>query len=297
MKKIYITVYLLIGTSSPLYGQDALQTEINTLKTIGEERRSAKWFKQAEAAKSEIRAALSKSRKAPEGAHHEGYVTKYFYVEGDMFVIYTKPLTVTDIVLQPGEQITGEVHIGDNARWQLAMGATGEGDHQRQHIYIKPTQSRLLTNLIIPTNRRTYMIELTSTKSFYMPSVSWNYQTGIAGLKPPVQKKTEIAQPLITVDPAKLYFGYSMSNRHRKRSWAPMRIFDDGQKTYVLFKDSMKNRDMPVLYHKTESGDLALVNFRVNMPYFVVDGLMNEIVLKLGHKSKDEIRITRDSDV
>tara|TARA_R110002096_G_scaffold425908_3_gene635018 strand:- start:425 stop:1318 length:894 start_codon:yes stop_codon:yes gene_type:complete len=296
MKTIIFITSLLVANS--ISAQEiGLQSEINNLNAIGEERRSAHWYDQAEAAKAEIRTALEASRRAPDGAHHEGYVTKYFYVESDMFAVYTKPLTVTDIVLEIGEVITGEVHIGDNARWQLAVGSTGTGQSEHQHIYVKPTQPRMLTNLIIPTNRRTYMIELSSTKTFYMPSVSWNYQTPIIGLQPPETEEAEEGLSVATVDPEKLYFGYSMSRKHSRRSWAPIRIFDDGQKTYVVFKDSMKNRDTPVLYHKTESGDLALVNFRVNMPYFIVDGLMNEIVLKLGHDTKDEIRIKRDNDI
>ena len=300
MKKLLIVMSAMIATLNCAYAQDAnLQREIDTLNAIGEEQRSQNWFDQAEAAKVEIRIALEAARRAPEDAHHAGYVTRYFYVDNDMFAVYTKPLTVTDITLELGETIMGEVHIGDGSRWQIAHGITGAGAFERQHIYIKPTQPRMLTNLIIPTNRRTYMIELSSTKTFYMPSVSWDYQTPIVGLAVPQKddEATNVINTIATVAPENLYFGYSMSRSHSRRSWAPIRIFDDGQKTYVVFDESMKNRDAPVLYHKTESGDLALVNFRVNMPYFIVDGLMNEIVLKLGHGRRDEIRIKRDKDI
>lgn len=293
MKKSFLLGSLLIAFGMPALAQDSgLQGELAKLDAIGQETRSPEWMKKAEAAKVNINAALTASRRAPDDAQNMGYVTKYFYVSNDMFAVYTKPLTVTDIALEAGEKIMSEVHIGDTSRWSLALGKTGTGASERQHIYVKPMQSRLLTNLIIPTNRRTYMIELSSTKTFYMPSVSWNYLTPIIGLVVQEEEKEEV-NSIKTIAPENLYFGYSMSKSHSKRSWAPIRIFDDGEKTYVVFKDDMKNRDTPVLYYKTESGDLALVNFRVNMPYFIVDGLMNEIVLKLGHKSKDEIRIKR----
>ena len=230
-------------------------------------------------------------------AHNLGHITSYYYVPNDMYAVYTKTLLVTDINLEVGEEIAGEVHIGDAARWSIAVGTTGNGPGVTQHIYIKPHQERLLTNLIIPTNRRTYMIELSSTKTFYMPSVKWDYQKPITGLFKSADKEATAPATIANVAPENLYFGYEMRRRDRKKSWAPLRIFDDGQKTYVVFDEEMRYRDTPVIYAKTDSGDLALVNFRVNMPYYIIDGLMDEIILKRGHKSKDEIKITRKNRV
>jgi type IV secretion system protein VirB9 len=40
---------------------------------------------------------------------------------------------------------------------------------------VKPTRPELMTNLVINTDRRTYHMELRSTPSTYMASVSWQY--------------------------------------------------------------------------------------------------------------------------
>ncbi|WP_264816483.1 TrbG/VirB9 family P-type conjugative transfer protein, partial [Gluconobacter kondonii] len=40
---------------------------------------------------------------------------------------------------------------------------------------VKPTRPDLTTNLIVNTDRRTYLAELRSTAATYMASVSWNY--------------------------------------------------------------------------------------------------------------------------
>lgn len=298
MKNQILTLALLLSISTPsIAADDTISSAIKKMDSIGQENRSQEWFTKAEAAKKKVSLALEAARQAPETAHNSGHVTSYFYLPQDMYAVYTMPLTVTDIVLQAGEEIAGELHIGDTARWSISVGTTGSGANLKQHIYIKPNQERLLTNLIIPTNIRTYMIELSSTKSFYMPSVTWDYQTPLKGLKK--LKKAKPPQPttIANVAPEKLNFGYSMRRKDQKKSWSPIQIFDDGQKTYIVFEDEMRHRDTPVIYAKTDSGELALVNFRVKMPYYIVDGLMDEIILKRGHKSKDEIRISRKNKV
>ncbi len=272
---------------------DALQK----METIGQESRTHQWYLKAEAAKARVNLALKTARQAPDTAHSIGHMTAYYYVPNDIFAVYTKPLTVTDIALQAGEEISGEIHIGDTARWSITIGTTGIGETLKQHLYIKPNQERLLTNLIIPTNKRTYMVELSSTKSFYMPSVTWDYQTPLKDLTALTEIPSTEPTPVALIAPENLYFGYEMRRKDRSKSWSPLQIFDDGEKTYLVFSEEMKHRDTPVIYGQSAAGDLALVNFRVSMPYYIVDGLMDEIVLKRGHKGKDEIKISRKDTI
>lgn len=292
------------GMASPVLAQtqQASLDDLNALSQIGQEQRSRAWLLKAEAAKAEVNKALGEARRSPTDAHLAGHTTEYYFVEGDIFAVYAQPLTVTDIVLQPGEQIAGEVHVGDSARWSLSIGSTGQGNTARQHIYVKPSQPRLLTNLIIPTNQRTYMLELSSTRSFYMPSVRWRYQAGTTGVETPLMAGSGepgsagaigTANALGFASPESLYFDYRFNRSSRKKSWRPSQVFDDGQKTYIVFSDDIQFRETPVLFGRSDDGALALVNYRVNMPYYIVDGLMDEIVLKRGERSKDEIRITR----
>ncbi len=46
---------------------------------------------------------------------------------------------------------------------------------KKVHILVKPTRPELMTNLVINTDRRTYLLELRSTEKTYMASVSWQY--------------------------------------------------------------------------------------------------------------------------
>ena len=52
---------------------------------------------------------------------------------------------------------------------------SGAGEAKRIHILVKPTRPDLQTNLVINTDRRTYLLELRSTEKTYMASVSWQY--------------------------------------------------------------------------------------------------------------------------
>ncbi|SAY47965.1 Conjugal transfer protein [Komagataeibacter rhaeticus] len=104
-------------------------------------------------------------------------VQVYPYSPGALYQVYTSPGEITDIMLQQGEKLvgTGPVAAGDTVRWAIGDTESGEGATKRIHILVKPTRPDLTTNLIINTDRRTYLAELRSTPPTYMASVSWNY--------------------------------------------------------------------------------------------------------------------------
>ena len=87
------------------------------------------------------------------------------------------PGQITDIALEPGEQLTGSgpVSAGDTVRWVVGDTESGSGDTRRVHIMVKPTRPSIETNLVVNTDRRTYLIELRSREKPYMPSVAWFY--------------------------------------------------------------------------------------------------------------------------
>src|SRR5258708_4629603 len=104
-------------------------------------------------------------------------VQVYPFVDGALYQVYTAPGQVTDIALQEGEQLVGSgpVAAGDTVRWVIGDTESGTGPTKRIHILAKPTRPDLTTNLVINTDRRTYLMELRSTEKTYMASVSWQY--------------------------------------------------------------------------------------------------------------------------
>ena len=101
----------------------------------------------------------------------------YPWTQGALYQVYTAVGQITDIALQPGEQLVGAgpVAAGDTVRWIIGDTQSGSGATTQVHILVKPTRADLMTNLVINTNLRTYHMELRSTERTYMASVSWQY--------------------------------------------------------------------------------------------------------------------------
>ena len=70
----------------------------------------------------------------------------------------------------PGRSPPATPCAGSSATPRAARAPT-----KKVHILVKPTRPELVTNLVINTDRRTYLLELRSTEKTYMASVSWQY--------------------------------------------------------------------------------------------------------------------------
>jgi type IV secretion system protein VirB9 len=154
----------------------------------------------------------------------------YPFVNGALYQVYASPGQITDIALQPGEQLVGAgpVAAGDTMRWIIGDTESGAGAARQIHILVKPTRPELLTNLVINTDRRTYHMELRSTPSTYMASVSWQYpQDQLIALRRQ-NAEAQAAQPVATgIDLARVNFRYDVSGD--RAPWRPLRAFDDGR--------------------------------------------------------------------
>lgn len=124
-----------------------------------------------------IAAANDASRVQPRKAGYFNAVQVFSYSPGALYQVYAAPGQITDLALEPGEQLigSGPVAAGDTVRWVVGDTESGNGDTRRVHIMVKPTRPSIETNLIVNTDRRTYLIELRSREKPYMPSVAWFY--------------------------------------------------------------------------------------------------------------------------
>ena len=107
-----------------------------------------------------------------------GYINAvqvYPFAPGALYQVYAAPGQVTDVALQEGEQLVGSgpVAAGDTVRWIIGDTESGTGPTKRIHILVKPTRPELISNLVINTDRRTYLLELRSAEKTYMASVWW----------------------------------------------------------------------------------------------------------------------------
>ena len=220
----------------------------------------------------------------------------YPYTGGALYQVYTAVGQITDIALQPGEQLVGSgpVAAGDTVRWIIGDTQSGSGATLQVHILVKPTRADLMTNLVINTNLRTYHMELRSTERTYMASFSWQYpQDQLIALRRQ-NAQAEAARPVATgVDLANINFRYAIEGD--RAPWRPLRAYDDGRQVFIEFPRGIGQGEMPPLFVVGPEGNTSeLVNYRVRGNYMIVDRLFAAAELRFGagdHQKR--VRITR----
>jgi P-type conjugative transfer protein TrbG len=222
-------------------------------------------------------------------------VQVYPFSGGALYQVYTAPGEITDVALQDGEQLVGSgpVAAGDTVRWIIGDTESGAGAAKKIHILVKPTRSDLVTNLIINTDRRTYLLELRSTEKTYMASVSWQYPEDQLIALRRQNVEAQAAAPIAAgVDLAAINFRYAIQGDNP--AWRPLRAFDDGQKVYIEFPSGIAQGEMPPLFVIGPAGGSELVNYRVSRNYYIVDRLFAAAELRLGDKDSQRcVRIVR----
>jgi type IV secretion system protein VirB9 len=211
------------------------------------------------------------------------------------------PLRVCMIELQSGEKLVGEPQIGDSVRWNLSPAMYGTGATSTSVIVLKPQGPGLDTNLLITTDRRAYYLRLLSKPDDYVARVAFAYpddeenerkwQQHLAEQKDQQNKATRIAElPPNAVE--SMYFNYRLKGDDSIR---PVRVFDDGKKTYIQISETAKNREAPVLVVIGADGKQEMVNYRVKDDMYIVDRLFEkaELILGSGKKAR-KVEIDRE---
>lgn len=226
-----------------------------------------------------VAATNATARVQPVRASAASAVQTYPFVEGALYQIYAAPGQVSDIVLQPGEQLasSGPVAAGDTVRWVIGNTESGAGEGKRVHILVKPTAKDLKTNLVLNTDRRTYYLELRSTAGVYMPAVAWRYPPE----PPPPAPPPSPTSPPVPLPIASVNFNYKIKGDHP--AWRPVRVYDDGRQTVIEFPASVAQGEMPPVFVAGPDGrPTSLVNYRVSGQRMVVDAVFDRAELKLG---------------
>jgi type IV secretion system protein TrbG len=240
--------------------------------------------------------ANAKATKEPVKAGYVNAIQVYPYSTGALYRVYAAVNQVSDVALQPGEKLVS-VSTGDTVRWIVGDTTSGEGSLAQVHILAKPIAADLATNMVVTTERRTYHLELQSTETTYMSSLSWTYPADdlIA-----IHKKNDglTGTDAIAVEGAETFDNLNFRYRiEGKGEFAPARVFDDGSKVYIQFPSSLPQGEAPPLFVQGSGGKPALVNYRVKGNTYIVDRLFAVAELRLGAKPQSVIRIIRTDAV
>ena len=91
-------------------------------------------------------------------------------------------------------------------------------------------------------------------------------------------------EPQYAMSAEDLYFGYKIVDKSRV-PWKPVRVFDDGVKTYIQMPKRYKALEAPVVLFY-EGKRQKLVNYRLKGTFYIVDRIMSRKAVMIAGKSK-----------
>jgi type IV secretion system protein VirB9 len=181
--------------------------------------------------------------------------------------------------------------MGDSMSWSIIPSGS--------KLFIKPIDKDATTNMTVLTDKRTYLFELYAEEAESIRdenlsfSVYFQYPDGAQGTNPslmvfdtaasnddPVNQEKygqKEIKKLLKEKASSINYNYTMTGA---KLIAPIRIFDDGEFTYMQFKN--KNAVVPAMYAVSYTGDESIVNYRVNGDYIVVERVESQFTLRNG---------------
>ena len=233
---------------------------------------------------------------------------KVVYIFGQgMPVLVCAPLRVCAIELQAGEHLESQPQIGDSRRWEITPVLSGSGLDETPLLIVKPIEAGLETDLIVSTDRRTYVFRLISDPTRFVSRLAFQYPGEDATKWAAFQARQDAAKrdaeavaeqahekdkragvvPLAENALDNLYFDYKLSG---DAAYRPQQVFDDGQHTYLIYLNDGRFRELPTLLIQV-NGKSELVNFRVDGSRYIVDRLFDKAILVVG-VGKKQTRVT-----
>ena len=182
------------------------------------------------------------------------------------------------IELGKGEEVAS-ISMGDTTSWQIVPSGN--------RIFIKPMEQDATTNMTLITNKRTYFFELYAEEAQDIrdPDMVFNVR-----FLYPDSDEEEGGLRRFTVDtqgpdlshPEKYNFNYSISGHE---DIAPIKIFDDGEFTYLQFRD--KNAEIPAVFAVDDTLRESMVNYRLSSSSsntIVVEQVFKKLSVRLDKK-------------
>jgi type IV secretion system protein VirB9 len=233
----------------------------------------------------------------------------YIFGQG-MPVMVCAPLRVCAIELQSGEHLESQPQIGDSRRWEITPVLSGSGLDETPLLIVKPIEAGLETDLIVSTDRRTYVFRLISDPTRFVSRLAFQYPGEDAAKWAAFQARQDAAKhdaeavaeqarekdkragvvPMAENALDNLYFDYKLNG---DAAFCPQQVFDDGQHTYLIYPNDGRFRELPTLLIQV-NGKSELVNFRVDGARYIVDRLFDKAILVVGvGKKQTRVTITR----
>lgn len=255
----------------------------------------------------------------------------YDYSPGVRYNVVAAAGYLTAIQLRPGETLLS-LSSSDTAAYHVDQVEQGSLEGVRQTlILLKPKgEGGGQSNWVITTDERTYFVDvLVNPEPNFQSAIAWHYP--LDGLRVAVEQdealRVQLDRPAVAVplhdsmlpedasagevvgplgmNLVDLNFGYVVLYQERGAdgktkdapppAWSPLRVFDDGRKTYLHFPPQVRSRELPPLYamDHLEAEDGRLVNYRRSGDYLIADGLAPAWRLRAGEAPQQIVTVAR----
>ena len=221
----------------------------------------------------------------PTGSNQDSRIKYANYHPDQVYNIYAKYGEVSLVELEADERIDGDssgLALGDAAAWQVAV--------KGRNIIFKPTQKAPSTNMVITTNKRTYVFNLMMANAHHPTTflLRFRYPSDQALRNQKIEqektrKRTSYYEATKQASqqsgrPKNMeYFGYGNRSGQALR---PTAMFDDGLFTYIEFDNA---KALPAVFKVEADGSETLVNTHIEGKYIIVHELAETFHFRLGN--------------
>ena len=198
----------------------------------------------------------------PQPGVGDPHIQSINYRADQVVEIDSAPGYQVSIELAADEQIQSVV-LGDSAGWQVTANKAGN------HLFVKPLQAGVETNMTVVTNVRTYAFNLGpfAGVSASMPyTVRFNYPRAATPFPP---------TPALRTLPKDRVVRYIIGG---KRPLRPATIRDDGVHTFIDWPESV---DLPAVYVIDQEGRESLANGNMRGGSYVLDTVADHLVFRI----------------
>jgi len=215
----------------------------------------------------------------PKGSSQDARIQTVTYTPNNVFHIRAQIGRAVLVQLEEDERLDGDsaaLGMGDSEAWKLNV--------RGNNIIFKPTAPNPETNLIVTTNKRTYVFQLSiDGRGRQAPTyvLRFRYPDTQRARRAALQAKNDQAHDILSgkklrpnvVRANQNYWGYG------DKALTPTAVYDDGRFTYLEFDNG---RDMPSVYKTMPDGSESLVNLHVEGNTVVIHELSKKFILRLG---------------
>lgn len=162
------------------------------------------------------------------------------------------------------------ISIGDSIAWQVVPAG--------HRVFLKPQEPNAVTNMTVITSLRPYYFELGAKKNSNPAAVTFLLRFTYPDGSPSVLGVRSASRPasLPAKKPTDYNFNYTLTGA---RDIAPLRVFDDGEFTYMQFRALT---DLPAIFLVDKDKQESVVNYRIEGPYVVIERIAGQFSLRHG---------------